>query len=81
MGQIVDYVSEARGYESTNELIENTGMSMAQSLVFCASNFNPLIETKLMAITVMSVMGLEMEIGSTSGETVGQLFAACKMAR
>ncbi|MCR4890741.1 MAG: hypothetical protein K5989_00940, partial [Lachnospiraceae bacterium] len=74
LGSLVDIISDARGYEHTSELVENTAMSMAQSIIFCASNYNPMAETKLMAITVMSVMGLESEIGNTSPETVEKLF-------
>ena len=78
---IVDIISDARGYEHTSELVENTGMSMAQSLVFSASRFNPMAETRLIAITVMSIMGLTKEIGDTSPATVEKLFAAFKMKR
>ncbi|MCR5237061.1 MAG: hypothetical protein K6E34_07655, partial [Lachnospiraceae bacterium] len=69
------------GYEHTSELVENTTMSMAQSIVFCASSYNPMAETKLMAITVMSIMGLGAEIGSTSPETVEKLFKAFNTER
>ncbi len=54
---------------------------MAQSIVFSASAYNPLEETKLMAITVMSVMGLEGEIGKTNPETVEKLFLKFRMSR
>lgn len=78
---LIDIISDAKGYEHTSELIENTGMSVAQSIVFSASNYNPLGETRLMAITVMCVMGLEKEIGDTSPATVEKLFKGFKMAR
>ena len=78
---LVDIVSDARGYEHTSELVENTTMSMAQSIVFCASSYNPMAETKLMAITVMSIMGLGEDIGSTSPETVEKLFKSFNTAR
>ncbi|MCR5402951.1 MAG: hypothetical protein K6E91_03920, partial [Butyrivibrio sp.] len=81
VSSLVDIISDARGYEHTSELAENTGMSIAQSIVFCASGFNPMAETKLMAITVMSVMGLGSEIGSTSPETVEKLFNSFRLAR
>lgn len=81
VSSLVDIISDARGYEHSSELVENTAMSMAQSIVFCASNFNPMAETKLMAITVMSVMGLGNEIGSTSPSTVEKLFNCFRTAR
>ena len=56
-------------------------MSMAQSLVFSASKYNPMAETRLIAITVMSIMGLTDRIGDTSPETVEKLFLAFKMKR
>ncbi len=78
---LVDVISDARGYEHTSELIENTGMSVAQSIVFSASAYNPLAETRLVAITVMSVMGLSKEIGDTSADTVEKLFKSFKVSR
>ena len=78
---LVDLISDARGYEHTSELMENTGMSLAQSIVFSASKYNPMAETRITAITVMSVMGLGKEVGSTSASTVEKLFKAFKMSR
>ncbi|MCR5402307.1 MAG: hypothetical protein K6E91_00595 [Butyrivibrio sp.] len=78
---LVRTIATASGYEHVSELVEDTGMNMAQSLVFCASEYNPMVETKLMAITVMSVLGMDKEIGSTSPATVKRLFEAFKMAR
>ena len=78
----LDIIADAQGYEHTGELVENVGMSMAQSLVFCASNFNPMLETKLMAVTVMAVMGLKTdEIGKTTPDVTQKLFNAFRMAR
>ena len=78
---LVDMISDAKGYEHTEELVENTGMAMAQSIIFSASDYNPMAESKLMAITVMSVMKLENLIGDTSQEAVEKLFDAFKMKR
>ncbi len=78
----LDIIADAQGYEHTSELVENVGMKMAQSIVFCASNFNPLLETKLMAVTVMTVMGLGAdEIGKTTPDVTQKLFTAFKMSR
>ncbi len=81
VSSLVDIISDSRGYEHTSELVENTAMSMAQSIVFCASNYNPMAETRLMAITVMSVMGLDSEIGSTDPSTVEKLFKKFNVSR
>ena len=80
-GNFIDILSDARAYEHTSELVENTAMSMAQSIVFSASNYNPMAETRLMAITVMSVMGLQNEIGSVEPSTVEKLFNKFNMSR
>nr|WP_297703911.1 hypothetical protein [uncultured Butyrivibrio sp.] len=78
---VLDIISDAQGYEHTSELVEDVGMSMAQSIVFCASKFNPMMETKLMAITVMTVMGMKADIGNISPATVSKLFNNFKMSR
>ena len=78
---LVDMIADAKGYEHTEELVENTGMAMAQSIIFSASDYNPMAESKLMAITVMSVLKLEHLIGNTSAEAVETLFNAFKMKR
>lgn len=79
---MIDIIADSKGYEHTSELVEDVGMNMAQSLVFCASKFNPMMETKIMAMTVMSVMGLSpAEIGQTSPEITRKLFESFKMSR
>ena len=78
----LDVISDAKGYEHTSELVEDVGMSMAQSIVFCASNFNEMSSTKIMAMSVMGMMGIPpKEIGRTDRATVQKLFNAFKMAR
>lgn len=80
--EALDIISDAQGYEHTSELVEDVGMQMAQSIIFCASDFNPMGETKLMAMAVMSVMGFSrQEIGKTSPDMVKRLFEGFKLAR
>jgi hypothetical protein len=80
--EAIDIVADCQGYEHTSELIEDIGMNMAQSIVFCASKYNPSEETRIMAIAVMTVMGFKpQEIGNTSPEMVARLFDSFKMAR
>lgn len=76
---LVDIIADANGYEHTSELMEDTAMQMAQSIVFCASSYNPMMETKIMATSVMVVMGLGAEVGNTSPDTVEKLFKSFKM--
>lgn len=78
---LVDLISDARGYEHTSELVENTGMSLAQSLVFSASKYNPIMETRIMAVTVMNVMGLGNLVGDISPKTAEKLFNSFNMKR
>ena len=78
---LISMIAEAKGYEDTAELVENTGMTMAQSIIFSASEFNPMGESKVMAITVMSVMGLGHLIGNTTTKATQELFNAFKMNR
>ncbi len=79
---VIDVIATSKGYEETSELIEDTAMHMAQSICFCASNFNPMMETKLMAITVMLAMGMDKkDVGNVSRETVSKLFYRFKMSR
>ena len=78
---LISMIAEAKGYEDTAELVENTGMTMAQSIIFSASEFNPMGESKVMAITVMSVMGLGHLIGNTTTKATQELFNAFKMKR
>ena len=76
---LVDIIADANGYEHTSELMEDTAMQMAQSIVFSASNYNPLMETKIMATSVMVVMGLGSEVGNTTPDAVEKLFKSFKM--
>ncbi len=76
---LVDIIADVNGYEHTSELMEDTAMQMAQSIVFAASNYNPMMETKIMATSVMVVMGLGKEVGNTTPDTVEKLFKSFKM--
>ncbi len=79
--RIVDMIASAKGYEGTSELVENTGMQMAQSIIFSASDYNPMAESKVMAITVLGVLKLDYLINDTSAAAVWQLFNAFAMSR
>ena len=76
---LVDIIADVNGYEHTSELMEDTAMQMAQSIVFAASNYKPMMETKIMATSVMVVMGLGKEVGNTTPDTVEKLFKSFKM--
>ena len=76
----LDIVCLGNGYESKDELIRDTGMKMATSIAFCASNYNPVKETKVMATTVMIVLGLKDKIGKTDIGTIAGIFDKMKSA-
>lgn len=77
---VLDIVCIGSGYENRDELIRDTGMKMATSIAFCASNYNPVKETKVMATTVMIVLGLKDKIGKTDVSTVKDIFDKMKAA-
>ncbi len=76
----LDLVCLGNGYENRDELIRDTGMKMASSIAFCASNFNPVKETRVMATTVMIVLGLKEKIGKTDIGTITGIFDKMKAA-
>lgn len=59
----------ARGFESEEELVMHTAFEMAHSLMFSASDFNPLEETRNVSKVVLTVLGLEDLIGKTDKES------------
>ena len=74
----LDIVCLGNGYENRDELIRDTGMKMATSIAFCASNYNPVKETRVMATTVMIVLGLKDKIGKTDVATISGIFDKMK---
>lgn len=67
-------VRMSRGYESEEELVNFTALEMVHSLVFSASDFNPLEETKRVSRCVMAVLGLKDLIGKTDKETAMKVY-------
>ena len=68
-------VQTARGFESEEELVKFTGFQMVHSLLFSASDYNPLDETKNVSKVVLAVLGLEDLIGKTDSESAMRVFA------
>ncbi|MCR5011242.1 MAG: hypothetical protein K6A72_02765 [Lachnospiraceae bacterium] len=77
---VLDIVCTGKGYENIEELVADTGMRMANSIAFCASKFNPVKETRVMAATVMLVLGLKSSIGKTDANTINSIFLKMKAA-
>lgn len=77
---VLDIVCAGKGYENIDELVADTGMRMANSIAFCASKFNPVKETRVMASTVLLVLGLKSSIGKTDAATINSIFLKMKAA-
>ena len=58
----------------------DTGMRMATSIAFCASKYNPVLETRIQATTAMAVLGMKDQIGKTDAQTIKGIFDAMKAA-
>ncbi len=77
---VLRLVCAGQGYEKEEELMTDTGMKLAASIAYSASNYNPILENKIIATTVMTVLGLKEKAGRTDAETIAQIFDAMKAA-
>ena len=77
---VLRLVCAGQGYEKEEELVTDTGMKLAASIAYSASDYNPVLENKIMATTVMTVLGLKGSIGKTDGATISGIFDAMKAA-
>ncbi len=71
---MAEFVRTGLGYENMEELRLDMGLEMAHTVVFCASKYNPLVQSRIMAVTVMTVMGLHDSIGKTDSVTCSALY-------
>lgn len=71
---VLTVVMNGRGFEKMEELTEYTGMSIAQTVVFSASKYNPMQQSRLVATTVMAVLGCGDLIGDISPTTVESVY-------
>ncbi len=77
---VLDIICRGRGYENIDELVTDTGLKMASSIAYCASRFNPIKQTKIMAVTVMVVLGMKDAVGKTDSATIAGIFDKMKAA-
>ena len=68
------------GYEKEEELLEDTGLKLAASVAYSASNYNPILQNKIVATTVMTVLGLKDKVGKTDGATIQKIFESMRAA-
>ena len=73
-------ICKGEGYDKVEELVTDTGMRMATSIAFCASKYNPVLETRIQATTAMAVLGMKDQIGKTDAQTIKGIFDAMKAA-
>ncbi len=78
--RVLDIVCAGKGYEKREELVMDTGLRMAASIAFSASNYNPILANKIRAVTCMVVLGLRDKVGKTDAGTVSAIFEAMKAA-
>ncbi|MCR5097312.1 MAG: hypothetical protein K6B14_00020 [Lachnospiraceae bacterium] len=67
-------VQTARGFETEEELVTFTGFQMVHALMFSATNYNPLKETRNVSKVVLGVLGLQDVIGKTDAESAMRVY-------
>ncbi|MBQ1547382.1 MAG: hypothetical protein IIZ61_03220 [Lachnospiraceae bacterium] len=67
-------VRMAKGFESEEELVTFTAFEMVHSLIFSASDYNPLSQTKNISRCVLAILGLEDLIGKTDKESAKKVY-------
>ena len=77
---VLRLVCAGQGYEKEEELVTDTGMKLAASIAYSASDYNPILENKIMATTVLTVLGLKSSVGKTDSGTIAGIFDAMKAA-
>ncbi len=77
---VLRLVCGGMGYESEEELMTDTGMKLAASIAYSASKYNPVLQNRIMATTVMIVLGMQDKIGKTDSGTITGIFEAMKAA-
>ena len=77
---VLRIVCAGQGYESEEELMTDTGLKLAASVAFSASDYNPILRKKITAVTVMTVLGLKDKAGKTDSATINEIFNAMKAA-
>lgn len=67
-------IQHAKGFENFTELAEYVGRNLVQALLFCASQFNPQMETRIQSIAVLKILGEEKSINKYDSETAERIF-------
>ena len=67
-------IQTAKGFESETELASFVGMNVVHSLLFSASNDNPLEEPRIRARAVLVALGMKDIIGQRSSAVALEVF-------
>lgn len=67
-------IQHAKGFENFTELAEYVGRNLVQALLFCASQFNPQVETRIQSVAVLKILGEEKSINKYDSETAERIF-------
>ena len=76
-GQL-DMLQRALGFERREEFADYLRLNMVNSLLFSASDNNPLKQPKILAKVALAVLGLEDLIGKTDAESAQKIFEKLK---
>ena len=76
-GQL-DMLQRALGFERREEFADYLRLNMVNSLLFSASDNNPLKQPKILAEVALAVLGLEDLIGKTDAESAQKIFEKLK---
>ena len=63
-----------KGFENFTELAEYVGRNLVQALLFCASKFNPQLETRIQSVAVLKILGVEDAIGKQDSAVAERVF-------
>ncbi len=77
-GDNLDMLQRALGFERREEFADYLRLNMVNSLLFSASDYNPLMQPKILAKIAMAVLGLEDMIGKTDAASAQKIFMKLK---
>ena len=71
-------LQHGQGFERKEELVDYLKLNMIHSLIFSASKYNPLKQTRIVAECALTVLGLEEYIGKTDAAAANEIFKRLK---
>lgn len=71
-------IRNGQGFERDEEIADYLKLNMVHSMLFSASKFNPLKESRILAECTLTILGLEDCIGKSDNETAIKVFNTLK---